>query len=257
MKKIFPIITVLILLSLLGLIFFQFLWLKSAKEIKEQQLDDNITKAVSEAAEKLVQDRSAFPFQKKPDLRFQDKIKMEFFKPSVIQRFSKDDIYEILRTALKKNLLKDIPFEFAVTENSLTGDQVATDNFFKYYLDSAHNIRRIIQLIPPSGSNLENLTKEEFLAVIVPHSRTIVLKEITWFIMGAILFTIIITTAFFLTIRTLLKQKKLQRVCKELLLPPISNVSLGISVSATYTGPPSTLFKLSSSNVSFGPYEPA
>ncbi len=234
MKKVFPIITVLILLSLLGLIFFQFLWLKSAKEIKEQQLDDNITKAVSEAAEKLVQDKSNFQFNRR-DLRFPNRSQMEFFKPSVIQRFTRDDIQEILKNALKKNLLKDVPFEFAVTENSLTGDQVATDNFFKYYLDSTHNIRRIIQLIPPSGSNLENLTKEEFLAVIVPHSRTIVLKEITWFIMGAILFTIIITTAFFLTIRTLLKQKKLSEIKSDFInnmthefKTPLATISLAV-----------------------------
>ena len=78
MKKVFPIITVLILLSLLGLIFFQFLWLKSAKEIKEQQLDDNITKAVSEAAEKLVQEKAGLSFNKKSDLRFPDKMQIEF-----------------------------------------------------------------------------------------------------------------------------------------------------------------------------------
>lgn len=235
MKKVFPIITVLILLSLLGLIFFQFLWLKSAKEIKEQQLDDNIARAVSEAAEKLVQERTSLPFTRRSDLRFPDKMKIEFFKPSVIQRFSKDDIQEILRLALKKNLQKEIPFEFAVTENTLTGEQIATDNFFKYYLDSANNLRRIIQLVPPSGSNLENLTKEEFLAVIVPHSRTIILREITWFIMGAILFTIIITTAFFLTIRTLLKQKKLSEIKSDFInnmthefKTPLATISLAV-----------------------------
>ena len=235
MKRVFPIITVLILLSLLGLIFFQFLWLKSAKEIKEQQLDDNITRAISDAAEKLVQEKTTFPFSKKPDVRLGDKMKMEFFKPSVIQRFSRDDIQEILQASFKKNLLKNIPFEFAVTENTLTGDQIATDNFLRYYLDSLNNIRRIIQLIPPTGSNLENLTRDELLVVIVPHSRTIILKEITWFIMGAILFTIIITTAFFLTIRTLLKQKKLSEIKSDFInnmthefKTPLATISLAV-----------------------------
>ena len=235
MKRVFPIITVLILLSLLGLIFFQFLWLKSAKEIKEQQLDDNITRAISDAAEKLVQEKTTFPFSKKPDVRLGDKMKMEFFKPSVIQRFSRDDIQEILQASFKKNLLKNIPFEFAVTENTLTGDQIATDNFLRYYLDSLNNIRRIIQLIPPTGSNLENLTRDELLVVIVPHSRTIILKEITWFIMGAILFTIIITTAFFLTIRTLLKQKKLSEIKSDFINnmthefnTPLATISLAV-----------------------------
>ena len=50
MKKIFPIITVLTLLSLLGLIFFQLLWIKSAREIKEQQLSENISRATAESA---------------------------------------------------------------------------------------------------------------------------------------------------------------------------------------------------------------
>ncbi len=79
MKRIFPIITVLTLLSLLGLIFFQLLWIKSAKEIKEQQLKDNLARATADAADKLMLETSILPYQKKSDLLFPDKRPFDFF----------------------------------------------------------------------------------------------------------------------------------------------------------------------------------
>ena len=236
MKKIFPVIAILISLSLLGLIFFQFLWLKSAKEIKEQQLADNLTKSVGESALKLMEDNNFLPHQKKNSLLFpSDKLQLEFVKPSVIQRFSKDEIKDIIKTSFNRNSLKNIPFEFAVTENTLMGDQLVSENFFKYYLDSANNINRMVFLQPASGSNLENLSKEEFLVIVVPNQRSIVLREIGWFILGAIFFTIIITTAFFLTIRTLLRQKKLSEIKSDFInnmthefKTPLATISLAV-----------------------------
>jgi two-component system phosphate regulon sensor histidine kinase PhoR len=236
MKRIFPIISILILLSLLGLIFFQFLWLKSAKEVKEQQLIDNINRATNEAAEKLMQDKRFPGLSRNQSLLFpNDKMQMEFSRPSVIQRFSKDEISDIIRVSLDRNNLKNVPFEFAVTQNSLTGDEIQTENFFKYYIDTSNNTHHIIPLLAPSGSNLENLSREEFLVVIVPHQRSIILKEITWFILGAIFFTIVITTAFFLTIRTLLRQKKLSEIKSDFInnmthefKTPLATISLAV-----------------------------
>ncbi|MEO6537666.1 MAG: HAMP domain-containing sensor histidine kinase [Ferruginibacter sp.] len=236
MKKIFPVITILISLSLLGLIFFQFLWLKSAKGMKEQQLADNLTKSVGESALKLMEDNNFLPYQKKNAILFpSDKLQLEFVKPSVIQRFSKDEIKSIIKNSFDRNALKNIPFEFAITQNSILGDQLVSENFFKYYLDSTHNINRMVFLEPPSGGNLENLSKEEFLVIVVPHQRSIVLREIGWFILGAIFFTIIITTAFFVTIRTLLRQKKLSEIKSDFInnmthefKTPLATISLAV-----------------------------
>ncbi len=237
MKRIFPVIAVMISLSLLGLIYFQVLWLTTARETKEKQLRENIFLASTEAAENLMEDYNRFLSLNKNSHQFftSDKMKLEIIRPSVIQRYSKDEIASVIRKSMDKHFLEGIYFEFAVSDNSITGDQVQSDNFMKYFLDSLHNTNFAIPLESPPGSDFENLTKEEFLVIIIPNQNTIVYKEISWFIAGTILFTLIIITAFFLTIRALIKQKKLSEIKSDFInnmthefKTPIATISLAV-----------------------------
>jgi two-component system phosphate regulon sensor histidine kinase PhoR len=237
MKKIFPIIIVLISLSLIGLIYFQFIWLTTAKETKEKQLKENIFFAANEAAEILMNDKSNFnTFNKTTEkLIPNEKKRLEIFRPSVIQRYSKDEIHAIIRNSMDKHFLKGISFEFAVSDNSLAGDQVQSDHFFQYYLDSVNNTNFAIPLQPAPGTEFENLTDEEYLVIIVPNQEDIIFREIIWFIIGTILFSIIITTAFFITIKALLNQKKLSEIKSDFInnmthefKTPIATISLAV-----------------------------
>ena len=181
-------------------------------------------------------ENNILPNTKKNDLLFPaDKRPLEFFKHSVLQRFSKEEINDIIRNALNDNLMGNVSFEFAIVQNSIMGEEIRSENFFKYALDTFNNFQHVIPLVAASGGNMENMSKEEFLVVIVPHEQSLVLKEILWFIIGSILFTVIITTAFYLTIRSLLKQKKLSEIKSDFInnmthefKTPLATISLAV-----------------------------
>ena len=237
MKKILPIITILISLSLLGLILFQYLWIKSAWDAKDKQVEETIWRTMDAIGQKLTADKvQIVPFALTNDLlNAGERMQLQTLKPSVMQRFSKDDISETIRIEFNKNNLKNYPFEFAIIENSIAGKQLQSDNFYNLSIDSVNNKNHVYPLEQPAGSNYENLAPEELLCVIVPNQKKIIWKEMFWFIVGAIFFTLIITTAFFITIRTLLKQKKLSEIKSDFInnmthefKTPLATISLAV-----------------------------
>ena len=237
MKKTFPIITVLISISLLGLIFFQYMWLQSVKDIKEQTLKSSVIIATGNSGMRLIDEKKAFiPLLKKNDfLLGPEKQLFDLRKQSILQRFSKQEIHDIVKEELDAAGLKKIPFEFSVIANTIAGDQISSDKFADYAIDTVANVRHLIPLSPPSGTAFEGILPEEFLIVIVPHQKNIVLKELMWFIIGAIIFTFIIVTAFFLTLRSLFVQKKLGEIKSDFInnmthefKTPLATISLAV-----------------------------
>ena len=236
MKRIFPVITVLILLSLLGIIFFQILWIKGTLELEEQKFYEHVTLATSQAATDLMEEKgNLMPLRRKKEPLFQSESQLEIFKPTIAQKYSGEEIATIIRKAFDKKNLRNIPFEFAISPTSLVGEEIQSANFYKLYADSANNKLHVIQLDSPGGSLSEGISPKEVLIIAVPHAEKLIWRSLTWFIIGAIIFSVIIITAFFLTVRALLKQKKLSEIKSDFInnmthefKTPLATISLAV-----------------------------
>ena len=234
MKKIFPIISVLIFLSLIGLIFFQFLWIKQSLKDKEHQLEEHLIIVTATAGNELVEQKGNLsPFDSKKNTDALSPLNV--FPLTITHKFSRDEIKAKIKSAFVKHDLKDMPFEFAVTPTSMIGEQVQSDNFSQLYLDTVNNKNFVYELQAPTGSLSEGVSPEELLIVVVPGIKNIIWKQMSWMIIAAVIFTVIIFSAFFITLRALLKQKKLSEIKSDFInnmthefKTPLATISLAV-----------------------------
>ncbi|HUR10454.1 MAG TPA: HAMP domain-containing sensor histidine kinase [Flavitalea sp.] len=242
MKKIFPIIIVLISLSLIGTIYVQYSWLRTMQVEKQQDLKSKVIDIMGEVGSQLMEEKGTMPslknYRTKPGFRPSDQFQMELMKPpTVAQKFTEFEVEEKLRKAFNERGLKDINFEFSVSSNfnDLTPYELNSRNFLNEIQDTTGKLLSIHLLQPTSGSDLENLVPEELLIVVVPNVRGVVLNEIQWMIVGSIFFTIIIISAFYVTIAALLRQKKMSEIKNDFInnmthefKTPLATISLAV-----------------------------
>lgn len=240
MKKIYVLIIVLITLSLIGIIVVQIMSIKNALIIKNEQLEQNIQMAVNEVGQEIAEQTNRFPSAGFPKLspewpsdQFLKLLKM----PTVAQRYTPNQIYDKLKMSLKKHGLKKTNFEFAVlNNNSITNNyEMQTLNFSKLLADTARSRTFIFPLSVPTGSIAEGLVADEELWVIFPDVDNFLLKSMSWMITGSVLFTLVICTAFFITVRTMLRQKKLSEIKSDFInnmthefKTPLATISLAV-----------------------------
>jgi len=234
MKKIFPIITVLVFISALGLIFFQIVWIEQALQDKKIQFQAKVSMVTSVAAQDLIEEKgktSPFDNRKNADLLFP----LNVFPTTIAHKFTREEIRERIGKAFEKHGIKDIEFEFAISTTSMIGDDLQSKRFYETYMDTANHNSFVIPLDPPGGSLAEGLVPQELLVIVVPRNNEVIWTQMFWMIVGAFIFTCIIFTAFFLTIRALLNQKKLSEIKSDFInnmthefKTPLATISLAV-----------------------------
>jgi two-component system, OmpR family, phosphate regulon sensor histidine kinase PhoR len=243
MKKIFTSITILITLSLIGIIFIQVSWIKNMLLIKKEQVRDQVNVAMFEVVEELVEEKSKFPSLVSPKIMSEwprDQLLNLMRAPTVAQRYSVMDIHKKLRRSFEKHSQEHTSFEFAIISSTNTfGYEMVSGKFEQSYenalTDTIHNWVAVWPLVSLSGSETESLSPDERLIIVISDLNDYVLRSLGWMIAGAILFTITIIAAFYLTVRTLLRQKKLSEIKSDFinnmtheLKTPLATISLAV-----------------------------
>ncbi|MBS1638744.1 MAG: HAMP domain-containing histidine kinase [Bacteroidetes bacterium] len=237
MKKTFPIIVLLVSLSLLGLIAMQYSWLNNLLALRKEQVltkTDQVGVNIVTELQKVAYNGPSLRFPKKQTFRLGNDF-LRLLKPQSIQdKYSKNDIYKKIRDAFDDEGLKKLQFEFAVTDNNDEIEMQTTD-FAKAFWDTTYSKTRYTPIIPESGTALEGIGPTEHLIIVVPNFDKQVWHSLQWVLIAAAVFMLIIIAAFYVTVRTLLNQKKLSEIKSDFInnmthefKTPLATISLAI-----------------------------
>ena len=223
MKKIFPIIVLLITLSVVGILFIQMSWINNAIKLKHEEFQrevDNSLKDIREAifSKFIIYKTHIFiPNEESRQFYLQNNFTVEGY-------FSRDELRDIVRKELQKNNIKQ-SFEFGVT------------NIFKNYIVQSEGYKMSDQItafrveLAPEDS----YRARETLFITINEDKNLVIREMGWMIVASIVFTTIIVLAFTVTVRTLFTQKKLSEIKSDFinnmtheLKTPLATISLAI-----------------------------
>lgn len=212
MKKIFPVIFVLISISLLGIIYLQYTHFKNLKLVKEEQLYEKLVRSIDMVANDISNTGnrlSLMSYRKRTPLSL-----LGEFPTMVKDRYTQFEIAEKIAEAFESNKVPPTPFEFAITTSSsnLMNFEMQTPKFMQYWADTINNKQFICPLIQPTGSWSEGLLPTEVIHVIIPNYKQLIFRQSYWELVGAIIFTLFIMFVFFLTVGTMINQRKLSEI---------------------------------------------
>lgn len=240
MRKTFPVIFTLIALSILGILFIQITWLQGLFILSKNQLSDKINQSaliVSNDISKKITSGLSFRLPKRGLSLSEDYHLHRFDESIVADIYSFNDLQSKINSALGKNGLGNLEFEFAVADKKGKIEMLSR-NFEKAYSDDMNTLQTRVSIIPQDI--IEPVGPFETIIIIVPNVRFYLLQTLRWVIVGAVLFILIVFTAFFITLRSLLVQRKLNEIKRDFinnmtheLKTPLATISLAVDALKT------------------------
>ena len=223
MKKIFPLIVVLISLSVIGILFIQMSWINNAVKLKRDEFIKGVDNALIQSKESI---HGSFIYKNNVTYLANNESTQFYLKEhfTVLTAFTDDEIDRIVDSCLKHNNVH-YKFEYCVTDifNNII---LQSPGFQVTKIHDAHTI----DLSPEDAKR-----SRETLHLSINEDKNQVLREMAWMIVASIVFTSIIILAFTVTVRTLVNQKKLSEIKSDFinnmtheLKTPLATISLAI-----------------------------
>ncbi|OYU55965.1 MAG: two-component sensor histidine kinase [Chitinophagaceae bacterium BSSC1] len=237
MKRTFPVIIVLISLSLLGLLLLQGSWLKNLLEVREVQLYNKISSEGYKVAEDLY--KSVYGGQimrpRQGGIGFNSGFHLHLLKPPTIdEKFSAQEVRVKLEKVFVTKEWRNLEFEFAIISPTAELEMMSS-GFETAFKDTVNNKQVVIPILPNSENSLDDAASYEQLIVIIPNYEDQVWASLRWIIIVAAIFMMIIIAAFYVTVRSLLNQKKLSEIKSDFInnmthefKTPLATISLAV-----------------------------
>jgi len=244
MRKSLTLIVVLITLSLVGIILIQVSWIRSVLLVKQERVDEQLNNAMGDVAAELMEEAKDLPPWTSPLVISglpKDQL-MNLIQPStsLSMRHSMLSIQRRLRKSFEKYGHPKVAFEFAIiSEANQMGYEMVSPGFdeaqARARTDSMEYRIAYLLLFNPSES-ISPSAKETLIVVLGGQQRS-VWGSMGWMIAGALLFTVIIIAAFYVTVRTMLRQRKISQMKTDFinnmthqLKTPLSSLSLASDI---------------------------